>query len=442
MGVLTISIYDLASNLLADISDIALEKSLTKGLNDPSVFVVECPAGHELLTTIADDGYPNLRRGNRKLYVEEDGVDGPIFHGRIFLVERDGDGTENLVTITAKDPLAELGYDSEDQAGRPVRDQTGNFIDPSFSPNDSLSNTPASAISGPDLIQQALKNSQGTDDESGDHPGEGPLPIDIANGLFDLDVPSAIDLSCVDSMDWPVLLGDFIAQLVETNVVDVFLKPIPPNTGTDIHGNTDPYIMVQLSAMSSWGNDLSDIVHFDYFTGSLNAKACRHVEDFSTINNKKYMYLGPRGQDLEHWAGNITPGSPGTAVDPTDSRALYGGPGDTVDETPGQFMSIDVQDSVGTENSSRPLYVALWNGEMGDRVEPRDLLYITPADGDAVGLFDALRDFDIGDLIGINVGAALGISLADVQRVHGFTKTWTRENVAQVSELLTSADPG
>lgn len=453
MGAVTVQIWDLGATdtALADISDIALEKTLTKALNEPSSFVVECPAGHELLTTVAGDGYPNLRRGNRKLVVWEDGITDPVFHGRIWLVERDGDGTENLVTITAYDALFELGYDSDDHAGRPVRGSAtqpdpgdfgtdsdpynGNFIQPLFASQVADQD----GISGPDLIQQVLTNSQQTGNEGDETPGEGPLPIDVVSGDFDVDVPPAVDLSCVDSMDWPVLIGDFIAQLVETNVVDVLMRPITPGTGTDIHGNTDPYIMVELSAKSSLGTDLSDTVHFDYFTGSLNAKACRHVEDFSTINNKLYIYLGPRGSATE-WAGNITPGDPDVTVDPTDSRALYGGPGDTVDGTHGQFMTVEVQDSVGTEDSSRPLYIALWNGEQGDREEPRDLLYITPADG-PLGLFDALVDYDVGDLIAINVGAALGVVLADVQRVHGFTKTWTREDVSQVSELLTSADP-
>lgn len=440
MGALTVQIWDLGATdeALADISDIALEKSLQKALNEASTFVVKCPAGHALLTAAAGDGYPNLRKGNRKLVVWEDGIDDPIHHGRIFMVERNGDGTENTVTITSYDALMELGNDSDDHAGRPVRDNTGNFIDPTFTPSVGT-NTPTEAISGPDLIQQALTNSQGTDTEGGAQPGEGPLPIDVLSGTFDIDVPDAIDLSCIDSMDWPVLLGDFIATLVQSGVVDVKLRPITPGTGTDIHGNPDPYIMVELSAVSSLGTDLSETVHFDYFTGSLNAQACRHVEDFSTINNKLYIYLGPR-IDQSHWVGNITPGSSGTTVDPTASRELYGGPGDTVDGTHGQFMSINVQDSVGTEGNSRALYIALWNGEQGFRVEPRNLLYITPADG-PLGLFDALKDYDIGDQVGINVGDALGIALAEKQRVHGFTKTWTRENVSQVSELLTSADP-
>jgi hypothetical protein len=339
------------------------------------------------------------------------------------MVERVGDGTTNMATITANDAQLELGYDADDRAGRPVRDATGNFINPTFAGTGSGG---PDVISGPDLIQQILTNSQGTDSEGGAHPGEGPLPIDLSTGTFDIDVPPAIDLSVIDSMDWPVLCGDFIQQLIQTGVVDIDLRPVDPTEGFD------PYIMVALSAVSSLGTDKSATVHFDYWTGDKNAKAARHVEDFSTINNKLYDYLGPR-RSQTRWRGNITPGSPGTTIDPSDSRALYGGPDG------GEFMSIRVFDSVGSENSSRPLYVALWNAEQGMRVEPRDLLYITPSP-DVKGLFDAPGDFDRGDRVAINIGAELGVELAETQRVYGYTKTWSREDVSSLSQIVTSAE--
>lgn len=428
-----VKIYDLASNELADISSIALEKSLVRKLNAGRTFTVQAPAAHTLLTTIAGDGYPNLRRGNRKIIAwEASAPTQPIFHGRIWTVERVGDGTENLVTITAQDPWAELGYDSNDQAGRIVRGSTtqptagdpygeydGNFISPLFASSVSSQD----GISGPDLILQVLTNSLNTGDESDPTPGEGPLPIDLG-GTFDLDVPDAVDLSVIGKMTWPVAVGDFIQQLVETGVCDVDMRPVDPTE------SLAPYAMVQLSAVSAFGTDRSGTVHFDYWTGSFNASAARHVEDFSTINNKLYDYLGPPETGGTRFPlGNITPGSPGTAVDPSDSRSLYGG----------QFMSIRITDWVGSPSDARPFAIALWNAEQSTRVEPRGLLYITPAP-DIAGLFSAPADFDVGDIIAVNVGAALGIALADTQRVYGYTKTWDRQGVARLSELLTSAD--
>jgi hypothetical protein len=420
-------IYDLADTELVDISSIALERTLKVRANQGDSFVIQARAGHSQFTDIAGDGYPNLRRGNRKLLVWEDGD--IIFHGRIFTVERVGDGTANMVTMTAFQPWMELGYDADDRAGRPVRDATGNFINPSFA---GTGTGGPDVISGPDLIRQILTNSQGTDDEGGTHPGEGQLPIDLNSGTFDVDVPPAVDLSVIDSMDWPVLCGDFIQQLIDSNVVDMRMVPCEPGAGLNLDGDPDPYIMAVLSAESSMGTDRSATVHLDYFTGSKNASAYRHVEDFATINNKLYDYLGPRVSQTR-WKGNITPGSPGTTVDPSVSRALYGGPNG------GQFMQIRVFDSVGSANSSRPLYVALWNAEQGLRVEPRHMLFITPSP-DAKALFEPPADYGIFDLVSVNVPSDAGLVLAEAQRVYGYDRTWDRQGVARVSELVTSAD--
>lgn len=419
---LTVKIYDLESNELADISTLALSRSMTKLHNQSHSFQVGALANHDEFRGIAADGDRILRKGNRKLLVWEDGE--IIFHGRIFQAERKGTDRRADVTITAFNPFMELGFDSDDRAGRPVRGATvaggtydGNFIDPKFV----SSVDGGTAISGPDLIKQVLTNSQNTGSESDPSPGEGPLPIDLTTGTFDLDVPPAVDLSVVDTMDWPVLIGDFITQLVQTGVCDVFWRPVDPSEALD------PYAMVALSAVSSWGTDRSATVHFDWWTGSHNAKECRHIEDFGTINNKLYDYLGPRIDRL-HWRSNITPGSPGTTIDPSASRTKYG-----------TFMSIRVFDSVGTESGSRPLYLALWNAEQGYRIEPRDLLYITPQDGSG-SLYTPPQDFDVGDVVGVNIGDELGLSLAETQRVYGYTKTWSREDVPSLSELLTSAD--
>ena len=423
MGAITAKLYDLQSTELADISDIALEKNVRRLLDGPRVFTIESIAARsEFTDVVAADGLPNLAIGCRKLVVWEDGITPPIFHGRVSSVERSGSGgVATPITIVASQPDAtDWGYSADNRAGRVVRDATGNFISPSFNGD--------GAISGPDLIQQAHRYSQGPDNESGANPGEGPLPIDCTSGDFDIDVPPAVDLSCVDKMDWPVMLGDFVQQLVRTGVVDYDLIPLEPGTGRNLDGDLDDYIMVELTAKSHIGTDRSATVHFDYLTGDHNAGALRHVQDFATICNKLYTYLGPR-IDQNHWRGNITPGSPGTTVDPSASRTLYGG----------QFIWIREFDTIGNENTARPLYLALWNAEQGMRVFPRDMLFVTP-NPDSKAEFDALDDYDAGDDVAINAGTGFGISLADSQRCYGFTKTWDRQGVSRVSELLTSAD--
>lgn len=417
MSDLVVKIFDLASNELADISPIALEKSMQVQANGRRTFTVQTYAGHSLLTAAAGDGFPKLESGDRKLLVWEDGT--IIHHGRIFTDERTGDGSKNRATITSMDPVMELGYDGNDQAGRPVRDSTGNFIDPSF---DGTGSGGAGVITGPDLIYQMLTNSQNADPTL----GEGPLPIDLTTGTFDLDIPPATDMSPSDSMDYPKLVGDFIQQLVQTGLVDLVWRPVDPAE------SLDPYAMVALSAVTEAGTDKSGMVHFDYWTGAKNAAACRYVDDFTTVNNKPFFYLGPR-IDKEHWRANIAPDSPGVNPDPADSRARYGGPDG------GQFMSISVHDGLGDEASSRPLYLALFNAELGYRLYPRKLLYITPARGSAA-LFDAPSGFDIFDKVGVNTGGSFGVAFAEAQRVMGYTKTWTRQNVPSLSQIVTTAD--
>lgn len=439
--VVTVKIYDLGTNVLADISGISLTRSMTRVLNGARSFQVSAPANSSLLTATAADGFPNLYDGgNRKLVVWEDGdpsTDDPIFHGRIFGVERSGDENAALVTITAHDPYIELGYEADNRAGRVVRDNTATLVgDPSFL-TPVFSPTPSQAgISGPDLIQQILTYSQ-MDPSTNPVQGEGPLPIDVVSGTWDLDVPPAIDVNPVDSADWPVLVGDFINQLIATDAVDLDLRPVRPGTGLNVDSVSDDYIMVEASSVSKMGTDRTATVHFDYLTGSHNAKAARQECDFSLHCDRLWYELGPR-LDKKHWRGDITPHGalhPGLLTLMDDSADKYGGP----DTKKGYNASIRVFDSLGSENASRPLYEALYRAEVTWRVEPRRLLYITP-NPDSKALFEPPQDYDVYDVVQIKTGSGFGVVLDEAQRVHGYTKTWTAEGVAEVSELLTSAD--
>jgi hypothetical protein len=401
---IVVKVYTLDASESSDISGVALTKNLIRRLNGARQFVVELNSA-DSPGDFTDD-VPILHAGDRKLVVWRDGV--VIFHGRIFTIERTGDGSRNTTTVTAMDPLMELGYESGDRAGRPVRDDTGNFVNPTFD----------SPITGAQLLYEVLVNSGQTGAESDPTPGEGPLPIYVDAANFD----STDDLSPDGSMAWPAYIGDLVQQLVDTNVIDVDLDPLDPAGGTG-----DAYDMVVFHAVDELGADRSATVHFDYWTGSKNAASCRQVEDFSTINNKLYDYLGPR-IDSSHWKGNITPGSSGTTVDPSASRTRYGG----------QFMQIRTFDQDGVF-SVKPLYLALWNAEQGLRVDPRFTLHITPA-ADEAALFEPFDDYDVGDLVTVNVGADFGVAVAGVQRVYGFDVEWDRNGVEKVSGLLTAED--
>lgn len=418
---LVIKIYDLQTDENVDISSIALEKTETINLNTSRSFSVQVPAGHSLMTGLFGDGYPAGIAGDRKLLVWRD--DTIIHHERIRTREITGDNSNKKprLTLTSYDAITELGYEAEERPGRPVRDDTGNFITPSFNSD--------GPISGPDLLYQILTNSMQTGTESDPNPGEGPLPIDLTLGTFDTSIPPAIDLSPSDSMQWPILIGDFLQLLLGTNVFDFDLRPVDPTEGLD------PYIMGSLSALNAVGTDRSGSVHFDFHTGSKNAIGARFTEDDFGRCNKLYDYLGPR-VNLNRWAGNITPTAPSpggswpTAF--TDaiaaSRARYG-----------TNMFIREIDSLGTENSDRPLWVAYYKAEQFIRLNPKRLLFITPSP-DAEALFEPGDDYNPGDLIAINTGGDFGVDIAATQRIYGWTRTWNRNGNERVSQLRTSAD--
>lgn len=411
---LVYKIYDLQTSESADITSIVLDAQQKRDLNVTRSFTIEVPAGDPLVTDLFDgDDLPAGRVGDRKLLVTRD--DEMLHHARIVFREITGDNSSRKprLKLTSMDAIMELGYESEGRAGRPVRDETGNFITPSFNGD--------GPISGPDLLFQILTNSMQTGTESDPNPGEGPLPIDLTLGTFDTSIPPAIDLSPADTMQWPILIGDFLQLLLRTNVFDIDLRPVDPSEGLD------PYVMGSLSAVNALGTDRSGTVHFDFLTGSKNALACRYTEDFATVCNKLYDYLGPR-VNLNRWAGNITPGSPGTTVDPTSSRAQYG-----------THMFLRELDSLGTENSDRPLWLAYWNGEASIRLQPKRLLFITP-NPDTKALYEPGDDYDVGDLIAINTGGAFGVDIAATQRVYGYTRSWNRNGNERVGQLRTSAD--
>lgn len=359
-------------------------------------------------------------------------MDDPIFHGRITQVERSGDQNANTVAVTAYDPRIELGYEADSRAGRWVRDSIAEFVEPTFT----SSVGGQTGISGPDLIKQILTYCQG-DPTTNPITGEGPLPIDVVSGAWDLTVPPALDMNPVDSADWPVMVGDFINQLIATDAVDFDLLPVRPGTGLNLSSVADDYIMCEATAKSKLGTDRTATVHFDYLTGSKNAMGARLVDDFSLQSDRLWYFMGPR-LDRQHWRGDITPNSASvsdilTSVDA--AAAKYGGP----NTKKGYNAWIRIFDSLGTENSSRPLYLALYRAEIQLRIEPRRLLYITPAP-DTAALFEPPQDYDVFDLVQIKTGADFGVVLDEAQRVYGYTKTWSPEGVATVSELQTSAD--
>jgi hypothetical protein len=239
----------------------------------------------------------------------------------------------------------------------------------------------------------------------------------------------------------PMTIAEIASLLTNTGELDIVIEPIiglgiPSNLGR-VHCFNGNY-----------GNDLTGSVHFDYATGDYNARLLRRTEDMSTIANKNWYYLGPR-QDQQHWAGNVTGDRPSLPHPPGGDVTLpytNGAPGSPTNPLGGViassrnelgvFMQIGIYDNFGSEASAFPLYERLWQVESLLRANPRNMVYITPIRNGAFGP----GDFDVGDLITINIGDAARVSESGVQRIYAYTIDIDDDAVEALGEFESSPD--
>lgn len=394
---------------IMDLTGIASDARGAYRLNRPAVWTIKLPADNESLAAIQSDGLPALRAGARTLQVyrrnRADTETTRIFSGIIWRVGRVGGEDEATIQVTAVDPM--IWWQS-----RPVRDDTGNFSDPTF----------ASPISGAEIIKAAVDNSTTF---------EGTLQLNTASGTFDTTIPPAVDLAAALS-SWPITIGDLATLLTDTGMVDIWIEPsLATNRLGFLHvvnQMTDDLWSGPFDATPPTGD-----VHFDYATGDHSLQELKHSEDMSTLCNRLWYYLGPK-LDPEHWRGNITGDDPGLPDPPqstldtliSDSRDLYG-----------VFMDVQVYDDRGTENDARPLFQRLWQTETLLRVKPRELVEAVPVPN---AEFVPFEDYFLGSIVDINAGARFGYSFSASQRVYGFDVNPDDENVERVGNLIASAD--
>lgn len=381
---------------LADLSNSCQTKTLSPRLSRPWQISIEVPGIDALIRDTSFDGNPNLTAGIRTLKWLQDGV--LRAHCTVWQPAPQGDQNTQMTTVTAFDPIQML-------QGRYVMDATGNLSRPSF----------ASPISGAEILLEAITNSITFD---------GPLPIivDPDVGAFDIDVPPATDLSGYLT-NWPLKIGDLYTLLVATNAIDVFLTPV------DTHSGADAGIMGVLNVVNHQGDDLSGSVSFDYGLGGFTASNVRRLFDMDILCNKLEYLLG-RQRDDEHWDGNVTATEAGLedqlALE-LASREIYG-----------TFRDIKVFDDNDLENSVRPLFHQLFKEEVRTRVQPREMLYITPQAG--LG-YRPFIDFGMGDTVSSNVADFVGPAIAGAQqRLYGFDVTEDgSDGVERTSELICAA---
>lgn len=421
---------------LADIAGVASDKSIRRALGRPTSVSFLVPSDHDLIWTPAGDGLPFLCSGYRQMMVELDGP-GLFANTVVWSLEDEGDEDGIYTRVTCYDPRAFW-------PARPARDMDGDFTDPTFMRDNDT---------GPAILQGLLDASENAGPPGPPDTAEGPTFLDWTTGNWP---GGGVSLAAAPT-NFPMYISEIVHLLQSTGQFDVDVVPVDSG---DIMGRVDTY-------HGNLGQDLTGSVHLDYFTGSNNARAIRRSEDMTNTRNKIFRYLGSR-LDLQHWRANITgddpflpgnslggvgtPGGPGIggALPTRPNYGIAGPPqlGDILAASRdgiGVMMEIQIVDDQGNEDSVRPLQRRIWQMESLFRANPRRMLYLEPARPGlaAPGVTDLIEvgDFDVGDLIALNVGSEAREAVTNmVQRVYAYTVTVDDEDVVSVGEIEASPD--
>lgn len=454
--------------ILEDISSIAFDKSATRRLANMGECTFRVPS--YLVSEIQDDGYPLITRGRRQIELVTDFA-GLYHHGVIWTLEDEGDADMAYTRVTSYTPRIYWRY-------RPVRNgvnsifnnvtntyrhSIGDFSDPDII---------ARNRSGPQIIEEALFASENTltnGGTEGPDNAEGQLMMDLAASSFAV---GGADLRGAPT-DYPMSIEDLVSLLESTGEVDCVETPIIGSVGLEGFQNLATLAVYN----GNFGRNLTGVaqtvknvvipsdgyVHFDYATGSYNVANFRRSEDMTIACNKLWDYLGQR-EDLQHWHANVT----GSAFGPFSIFNTMRPPGgESVDslndpvgppwtdnqlgeiiynsrQAFGVLMLIGVYDNFGSEQSAFELYARLWQIESFLRANGREMVYITPtstSEGETPpGDVFLPGDFDIGDLIEINMGAKSRIAESGASRVYAITINIDDDGVESIGELETSPD--
>jgi hypothetical protein len=361
-----------------------------------------------------------------------------VFHGMIQLCETEMGEDTGYTVYNATDPMELWQF-------RPVRGDECDFSSPTIIED---------YETGPQILEAMLQNSEGVggcsaaDCVDADAAAcEGPLFLDYGtfetNGCSLLGVPT----------DWPMTIAELTALMISTGCLDVVIEPTDPGGG----------ILGEVSAYNGdFGNDLSTSVVFEYGEGARNIRRFRWNKDMSNMTNKLQYFMGPRiltpadPQGEDHWCYNVQGNDPGMlALDPIPNGVPVG---DT--STPGTLlgdrmtsrndygvrMEIQIFDAGEcTPDNGEPccggdpltaifrdLYRRRWQTESWIRLQPRELIHITPTRETAIG------SFHIGDLVGVEINSAIRGGVSGAQRVYAYTVSWDEDSVLAISELQTS----
>jgi hypothetical protein len=389
--------------LLADVTGITLQATVGPRASRPMTIVLDLPCDQAALKTIQADGDPALWVGTRAIKAYRNGT----LRGHAIVTNLSyeaGEDYDMKVKVTAMSPMFRF-------SSRMVWDSTGRIAYPIFS----------DPITGGALLRQVIANSIANEDDLG------------TPRRFEITTSGATDTTTVNIAhlipDAPLTIAELVNTLTETGVVDIVEQPVDSSMGVPAG------VMSRMNTYNLAGSDRSGTVHFDFDTGSKNVAGARRVIDLGTLANEIVYELGPK-IDNNHYRGNIS----GTELTPVNlsswqamqlaSRAKYG-----------SYTNYRVYDDDG-DAESRPLFHQLWKTEVELRVNPRDLVYFTPAaGGDNFAQFGPFDDFNLGDLVAISASDNLGPAISNTkQRIYGFDVAVNSNGDEEISELICSAD--
>lgn len=397
-----------------DVSGVAIRGSATRRLNRPSQATITIPMDSAI-------GGPGSKL---KIY-----FDSVLFHhGTVLDCETDAGEDIGYTVYNSTDPMELWQW-------RPARDPDGDFSKPDFI---------ETFVTGPQIIEAILQDTEGDSTAQGNPaltpPTTAEGPTFLTFGTFEA---GGVSLTGAP-VDWPMTIAQVASLLISTGELDIVITPDDPGGG--IMGTVDCY-------NGDYGTDLSGSVTFSYGMGALNVRRMRWNEDMTQLCNKLWYYGGPRIQTAadpegdQHWCWNITGDDPGLAYPPggalsppaSATNNQLGVNRVTSQSTYGVRMDIKIYDALGdlclgpgATDPGRELYRRLWQIESWIRLDPRDLIHITPIRGYGVGLFD------IGDLISVEAGSQIRGGFSGVQRVYEYTVSWDEDGPCELSELQTS----
>jgi hypothetical protein len=399
-GVWTFELCDQNDVLLADVTGL-VTATISPRLNQPFSMLLDGAADQEEWKTIHGDGFRYLTEGMRTIKAKRNGV--LIANPEIWRVDYTGDEDSQTVEVSCFDSMVRLPM-------RAVSDNVG---------RDDAQVFPDSITAGAFVL--ALFQNSILHDDDVPYGTTRPFPID-PSGAFTAATDVSDLLGTAGNM-----AGLIYTKICDTGVADVMLTP------TDTAAGSAPGIYGKVHCVDAWGSDKTGTVHFAYdpaVPGS-TIKAIRRSFDMATVDNWLRYLFGPKIA-RDRWRGSLEAVDPALLAVTTSyrdneaaSRARYG-----------TLRSFEVFDS--DANTVRELYRALWKAESTLRVNPRQLLYITPAGNSP---FEPFADYIVGDRISASLGDDIGPSLtAGIQRIYGMDVTVDLDGVEEPGELIVSPD--